>query len=104
MYEDYKRRWQAAFIVGLVLCIAAAGIVYGLTQVTATIGFLALILGIVNALIAPPASTESSSNWVALRARRILNISPYLKVLTVVAWLTVIGISGWSLLVTSVIA
>ena len=96
MADRVIRLWQAAFLTGFVLLVLAAVVIFGLSLVTAAIALSATVLGIINALLAPPGQGGSPQNLIVLRLKRTLNVGPYLKGLTILVWAGTLGMASYA--------
>lgn len=81
-----KSRWQVAFLVGWAVSVGALALVFGVSVVTGLAALVGIVLSGVNALVTPSGDRSRDSGVAVARLKAILNVSSYLKVLTVLLW------------------
>jgi hypothetical protein len=75
--------WQLFFIIGLVACIVASAVAFGPAWALGVTGVVAIIIRLLTGLIGPGEAFISS-------LKRLLNVSLFLKPVTVVVWMVAI--------------
>jgi hypothetical protein len=91
---DQKRIWQYAFVLGIASSIAAAIAVFGLSTFTTALTITGIIVGVFNALLGSSKKSKDG-NWFLSRVKHSLYVSGFLKVATIVVWLTTIGLVSY---------
>ena len=88
-----KRIWQYAFVLGIASSIVAAIVLFGVSTFTTVLTVTGIIVGIFNALLGSKNSTDGS--WFLSRVKHSLDVSGFLKVATIVVWLTTAGLVSY---------
>ena len=91
------RLWQLAFLIGVTTSFLAACFVLGLSIFTPLVALLILIASFLNKLLGPKDSAAIAENVLISNLKQILNVGVYLKTLTLVAWVSTIGLIGYGL-------
>jgi len=87
------RKWQWAFIAGLVGCVLASLLVFGPSLFMGVVTALAVLVAIINALVSqPPSAGGAQTNSLLSKLKNILNVSVFLKIATVLLGLATFGI------------
>lgn len=89
-----KRIWQYAFVLGIASSIVGAIVVFGLSTFTTVLTITGIIVGVFNALLGS-SKNSTDGNWFLSRVKHSLDVGAFLKVATVVVWLTTVGLVSY---------
>jgi hypothetical protein len=95
MSSSGLKRWQYAFVFGVIILFFSTALVFGPSLLTAVAGAAAVVVGIINGLLSPPASGGPGSNWLLSQLKRFLNVGKFLKAATIFIWLASFGVGAY---------
>jgi hypothetical protein len=91
------RIWQILFLLGVIALMVTMAFAFGLSSLTAIVGGAAVIVSIVNGLLSNPSANNPGGNWLLSTLKSLLNVSKFLKAVTVLIWIASIGAAGYAL-------
>ena len=90
------RRWQIGFVIGLAACAVSAAFLLGASLFATVVSVGAVVLALLNALLSSPSHAGPDQKWAVTALKRLLQVTAFTKVATVLLWSTTLAISGYS--------
>jgi hypothetical protein len=87
-----EKAWRLGFLFGITAFILSLVANYGFGTTTQVASLISLIVTVLNSIGGP--SPTDKKDWVKARARRLLAITPLLKLATIVVWIVAAGLLG----------
>ncbi|MFZ0063527.1 MAG: carboxypeptidase-like regulatory domain-containing protein, partial [Pyrinomonadaceae bacterium] len=81
-------------MIGLAACIVAAIVVFGMSSFTTILTVSGIIIGLFNAFLGSSRASDDG-NWFLGRIKHTLDVSNFLRIATVVIWITAIGVMAY---------
>jgi hypothetical protein len=89
-------KWQAAFVVGVIVCIVLIDRVSGSATLTRASALAGICLELLNVMFGGTHGAANSKSWAEGKLKRLLMATPFLKFATVVVWLLSSGLGSYA--------